>query len=145
MGQCQFMPSSFFRFAVDFNKDGCRDIWGTPADVFASTANYLSTMGWKKGETWGRRVQLPAKFDRNLLGLGQRHSLQFWNNKGIKLPGGGGIPLGDTRTAASLIQPDGPGTSVYVVYNNYRVLLKWNNSTHFVTSVGTLSDKLKEP
>jgi membrane-bound lytic murein transglycosylase B len=144
-GQNQFMPSSFFRFAVDFNKDGRRDIWNTPADVFASTANYLSQTGWKKGETWGHRVQLPANFDRSLLGLNQRHSLQFWNKKGIKLPGGSAIPLNDTRSTASLIQPDGPGTSVYIAYNNYRVLLKWNNSTHFVTSVGLLSDKLKAP
>ncbi|MCE9508256.1 MAG: lytic murein transglycosylase [Alphaproteobacteria bacterium] len=145
MGQCQFMPSSFSRFAVDFDKDGCRDIWGTPADVFASAANYLSTCGWKKGELWGRRVALPAHFNRSLLGLDKRYPLKFWNSKGIKLPGGGSIPLTDTKTTVSLIQPDGAGTPVYAVYNNYRVILKWNNSTHFATSIGTLSDKLKGP
>src|SRR3989449_4389059 len=63
MGQNQFMPSSFVQYAVDYNGDGRRDIWTTLADVFASTANYLASSGWRERETWGHRVILPASFD----------------------------------------------------------------------------------
>lgn len=142
MGQCQFMPSSFLRFAVDFNKDGKRDIWGTQADVFASTANYLSQSGWKKNEPWGHQVQLPSGFDRNLIGTSIRRSLQAWHDAGVRMLGGKSIPF-EGALEASIIQPDGAGTPAFVVYDNYRVILKWNKSNYFATSVGLLSDRLK--
>ena len=63
MGQSQFMPSSFMRFAVDYDKDGDKDIWNSLPDVFASIANYLSQSGWKGDERWGRQVRLPNGFD----------------------------------------------------------------------------------
>ena len=62
MGQNQFMPSSFLRYAVDHDGDGRRDIWGTTADIFASSANYLSKVGWRGDQTWGRMVRLPDRF-----------------------------------------------------------------------------------
>jgi membrane-bound lytic murein transglycosylase B len=139
------MPSSYFRYAVDFDHDGRRDIWGTPADVFASTANYLEKNGWKKGEPWGRCVQLPENFDRSLLGTDTRHSLQFWTDKGVILPDSSAIPPGETASTVSVIQPDGPGTQAYAVYNNFRVILSWNKSNNFAASIGVLSDKLKAP
>ena len=66
MGQSQFMPSSFTRFAEDYDGDGHKDIWSTRADVFASAANYLRTVGWRDDLTWGREVRLPAGFDTSL-------------------------------------------------------------------------------
>ncbi|MCV5233145.1 lytic murein transglycosylase, partial [Escherichia coli] len=70
MGQCQFMPSSFLRFAADGNGDGKKDIWQSEADVFASTANYLSESGWDDKFTWGRQVKVPKGIDRSLEGRG---------------------------------------------------------------------------
>ena len=69
MGQCQFMPSSFHRYAVDFDGDGRRDIWTSETDVFASIANYLSSLHWRHDQTWGRPVRLPVKFDARLIDL----------------------------------------------------------------------------
>lgn len=142
MGQCQFMPSSFFNFAEDYNGDGKRDIWGTEADVFASAANYLSKSGWKKNQTWGHEVQLPKDFSTGLIGLETRQSLQFWHDKGVRLPNGKSIPF-EGSYQASLIQPDKSGGRALLVYDNYRVILLWNKSKYFATSIGLLSDHLK--
>ncbi len=142
MGQCQFMPSSFFNFAEDYDRDGKRDIWKTKADVFASAANYLSKSGWKHGEPWGRAVRLPSSFEPSLVGLDQKHSLQFWHDKGIRLQNGKSLPF-EGAYQASLIQPGGAGTAAYIVYDNYRVIMKWNRSTYFATAVGFLADKTK--
>lgn len=142
MGQCQFMPSSFLRFADDFNKDGKRDIWNTQADVFASTANYLSKSGWKKNEPWGHRIDIPANIDRSLLGLDTTQTLQFWHDIGVRMPNGKSVPF-EGAYRASLIQPGGAGTSAFMVYDNYKVIMKWNKSNYFATSVGLLSDRLK--
>jgi membrane-bound lytic murein transglycosylase B len=142
MGQTQFMPSSFFNFAEDFNGDGKRDIWNTQADVFASAANYLAKSGWKKGQPWGRRVHVPNNIDTKLLGVDQRYTLQFWHEKGVRMPDGKSVPF-EGAYQASVIQPGGPGTSAFIVYDNYQVILKWNRSSYFATSVGLLSDRLK--
>ena len=142
MGQSQFMPSSWFKFAVDFDKDGRRDIWTSEPDIFASTANYLATCGWKKGEPWGRKVKLPAGFDRGLLGVNNSYSLQFWRDKGLRLVSGAAVPF-EGASQGSVIQPGGPGTQAFIVYDNYRVIMQWNKSTYFATAVGLLSDSLK--
>jgi membrane-bound lytic murein transglycosylase B len=142
MGQTQFMPSSFFKFAQDYNKDGKRDIWKDKADVFASAANYLSQSGWKKGEPWGRRVKLPDGFNRALIGLDTMRSLSFWHEQGVRMPQGESVPF-EGAYQASLIQPDGHGTAAFLVYNNFRVIMKWNKSTYFATSVGLLADRIK--
>lgn len=141
MGQSQFMPSSFLRFAQDYNNDGRRDIWNTTSDVFASAANYLSQSGWKKGQPWGREVKLPQGFDRKLIGLEQHRSLQFWHDLGIRSASGKGVPF-EGAYYASIVQPGGEGTAAYMVYDNYKVIMKWNKSTYFATAVGLLSDRV---
>lgn len=141
MGQSQFMPSSFFKFAVDYDKDGRRDIWRSEADVFASTANYLALCGWKKGVPWGRKVRLPASIDRQLLGINNTYTLQSWHDKGVRLPNGAAVPF-QGEYQASIVQPGGPGTQAYIVYDNYRVIMQWNKSTYFATAVGLLADSL---
>ena len=82
MGQSQFMPSSYLRFAVSYRGDGHGDIWHSSEDVFASIANYLHQSGWHGDETWGREVRLPAKFDPALIGLGVKKSLAEWRKLG---------------------------------------------------------------
>lgn len=143
MGQCQFMPSSFERFAVDANGDGRRDIWTSVPDVLASTANYLRRAGWQQGQTWGRPVKLPKGLDRSRLGLKTRMPLARWRALGVRQPNGAALPGRTLR--ASLIQPDGPGTQAFLVYDNFRVILAWNNSQAFALAVGTLSDHLGAP
>ena len=140
MGQCQFMPSSFLQFAVDYDGDGRKDIWTTPADVFASAANYLAQSGWRGKQIWGRRAQLPSRFDVKMAGLKISKPLQVWQKLGIRKIDGSDLPVASLN--ASIVLPDGKGGPGYLVYNNYRVILKWNRSTYFATSVGLLADAL---
>lgn len=141
MGQNQFMPSSFHAFAVDGNGDGRRDIWGSLPDVFASTANYLHKSGWKEDERWGRRVKIPAGFSSSLAGLETSRSLSEWSSLGVALPNGDSIPV-VAGMKASLVTPDGITGPAFLVYDNYRVIMKWNKSTYFATSVGLLADQI---
>ena len=143
MGQNQFMPSSFKRLAVDGNNDGKRDIWTSLPDVFASTANYLNKSGWKEDERWGRRVRLPATMKTNQIGLDIKHDLKTWKKMGVTLLGGQDIPVVDGMMA-SVVAPDGVNGPAYLAYNNYRVIMKWNKSTYFATSVGLLADQIAQ-
>ncbi|MGI9416388.1 MAG: lytic murein transglycosylase [Geminicoccaceae bacterium] len=143
MGQCQFMPSSFLRYAVDYDGDGRRDIWNTLPDVFASIANYLSKSGWDDKYTWGRPVKLaaapPTPTSSN--GLKVVKSLPEWQSLGVRRKNGQRLPA--VALNASLLQTDdGEGPS-YLVYDNFRVLMVWNRSTYFALTVSELSDLIK--
>ncbi|MBF7072507.1 lytic murein transglycosylase [Glaciecola sp. MH2013] len=148
MGQSQFMPSSFLSYAVDGNGDGKKDIWSEPADVFASIANYLSKEGWKGRETWGRQVKLSDKFDLSLLnqysGLSKSKmlSLRAWQNLGVTRFDSTALPSVDIK--ASLILPDGAKGRIYLVYNNFHTLMRWNRSQYFGVSVGYLADRIRK-
>ena len=142
MGQCQFMPSSFLKYAQDFNGDGRRDIWGTTADVFASAAKYLSTVGWNPDQNWGREVKLPKKsFDAAAVaGLDKARTLTDWSKMGVRRIDG--KPLSKQDLKAALIIPDGPSGRAFLVYDNYRTIMDWNRSTYFATTVGLLADRI---
>ena len=138
MGQSQFMPSSFVSYAVDWDLDGHKDIWTTRGDVFASAANYLSSAGWREGMPWGGRVTLPAGFDSGLAGNKSTLPLAEWQAMGIAFVGT--PPAVAVGEPASLILPGGPGGPAYLVFDNYRTILKWNRSDYFGMSVVTLAD-----
>lgn len=140
MGQNQFMPSSFNAYAVDHDGDGRRDIWGTKIDIFASSANYLKKNGWNPGERWGRRVQLPRNFPKNLVGPKIKKPLSHWAGMGVKKLNG--APLPQENMMASIVAPDGVDGEAFIVYNNYQTIMDWNRSTYFATSVGLLADAL---
>ena len=138
MGQSQFMPSSFLRYAIDFDGDARRDIWTTKADVFASAANYLSKSGWRDDQTWGRKAWLPAGFDKTLADLETVKRLSEWQALGVRRGDGGDLPARDLK--ASLVLPGGDAGPAYIIYDNYRTILKWNRSNYFAVSVGRLAD-----
>ena len=140
MGQSQFMPSSFRRFAIDYDGDGRRDIWRTRADVFASAANYLARSGWKGDQTWGRAVRLPAGFDASAAGLKVRRGLQDWQRLGVRRADGSDLPGRDLP--ASILLPAGADGPAFAVYENFRVTLKWNRSNYFALAVGLLADRI---
>ena len=139
MGQSQFMPSSYLKWAVDFDGDGHRDIWATRADVFASAANYLKQNGWVAGEHWGRPVRVPPGLPRDLVTLDTRRSLAEWQALGVRLPDGGDLP--SAEMSASLINPGDEGR-YWLVYENFRVIMRWNRSTYFAMSVLSLADSI---
>lgn len=138
MGQCQFMPDSYEKYAQDYNGNGKRDIWHSEADVFASTANYLSKNGWKAREPWGVRVTLPKNFNSNMIGTKINKSIEQWRRAGVHIPG-----VFTADEPLSIVQSGGEGYKTYVVGDNYRVLLQWNTSTYFATAVGLLADGLR--
>ena len=140
MGQCQFMPSVFLRHAVDYNGDGRRDIWDTPEDVFASMARFLARLGWRDDQTWGREVRLPPGFDERLIELGVEEKLPVWQALGIRRADGRDLPT--RKLEATLVRPDRKSGRVFVVYNNFQAIMKWNRSTYFALAVGHLADRL---
>lgn len=142
MGQCQFMPSSFIAFAEDGNGDGRKDIWNTLEDVFSSIASYLSKSGWDGNYTWGRRVMLPSGFDRGHADIKESRSLNEWARMGVRNEYGGALPAADIN--ASLVFPGEGSNEAYLVYGNYKTVMKWNRSLYFATAVGILSDKLSD-
>ncbi len=136
MGQCQFMPSSFLAYAQDFNGDGRKDIWGTVDDVFASAANYLSQSGWNDAETWGREVSnVPADIEH-----GTEKALLQWSARGVLTADGKALP--NLQRMATLIRPK-RSDKTYLVYKNYHVIKKWNNSDYFALSVSSIADSLR--
>ncbi len=140
MGQSQFMPSVYRRYAVDEDRSGSTNLWGSIPDVLGSTANYLAKLGWKNDQTWGRRVRLPAGFDSTLAGLETRLPLSRWQALGVRRDDGRNLPRRDLE--ASLIRPMGEQGPAFLVYDNYRVILHWNRSHLFAIAVGTLADRL---
>ena len=142
MGQNQFMPSTYLGYAVDFDGDGHRDIWRSLPDVFASMSNYLDKSGWDARFLWGREVAAPASIAESRLGLEHRASLATWEQRGVRLPDGGRLPVVDLQ--ASLLRMDGGAGPSYLAYGNFRALMAWNRSTYFGVSVGLLSDSLKD-
>jgi membrane-bound lytic murein transglycosylase B len=140
MGQCQFMPSSFLNFAIDYDGDGRKDIWSTKADVFGSAANYLKRSGWKGDQTWGRAATLPEGFNSDLANLKVKKTINEWQALGVRRSDGSDLPVRDLK--ASIIYSEGAGSAAYMIYNNYRTILKWNRSTYFAVAVGTLADRI---
>jgi membrane-bound lytic murein transglycosylase B len=142
MGQCQFMPSSFFNFAVDYNGDGRRDIWNTQEDVFASIANYLSKSGWQSGMSWGFKVELPKGFDKTLADIKQSRSLEEWKKHGLRPADGEEWPS-EPKQAFLIFAGEGKDAQPLLVSQNYKVILLWNRSRYFATAVGMLAENIQ--
>lgn len=137
MGQCQFMPTTYLNYAVDFDGDGRRDIWNSTPDVLASIANYITSAGWNGRYIWGREVMVP---NGTPTGLDRRLSLAAWQRMGVRTIDGGFLPDADID-ASVVTTDDGLGQS-YLVYQNFKTLMVWNRSTYFALSVGLLADEL---
>tara|TARA_B100001027_G_scaffold207192_1_gene171394 strand:- start:326 stop:1051 length:726 start_codon:yes stop_codon:yes gene_type:complete len=146
MGQNQFMPSSFLNYATDFDKDGKKDIWTTLPDVFASSSNYLRESGWNNNLTWGREVITVKSIPDDLIttsakGINLSKSLSEWAALGVLKKDGGKLPLRNIQ--AYLVYPEGAEGRKFLVYENFKVIMKWNRSLFFGLSVGILSDMIE--
>lgn len=139
MGQTQFLPSVYLAHAVDADGDGRRDIWGSMADVVASTANFLRHEGWRPGQPWGAEVQLPAGFDVGRADGALRQSASQWAAEGVRRIDG--APLPDLPEAALLL-PAGARGPAFLVGPNFRTLLRYNNATSYALGVGLLAQRL---
>ena len=149
MGQPQFMPSSYLKFAVDFDGDGTANIWTSTDDVFASMANYLVQAGWTTGERWGREIDVPvdgwdailARAPLRTTGCKSRkemtapHPLSDWRSMGVTFLGGQELPI--SEMPASLVRGE---HRAFLVYHNYDAFIDYNCSNAYAVSVGLLSD-----
>jgi membrane-bound lytic murein transglycosylase B len=140
MGQVQFMPYNYVHFAVDGDGSGRKDLWNSLPDVFHSAGNFLESLGWRVGENWGREVRLPTGFDFALADGATRRSLSEWRAMGITLADGQTIP-DEPITAALLLAGDYRGPA-FLVYHNFFVIKRWNNSNNYALAVGILADRL---
>ncbi len=140
MGQVQFMPSTYKAYAHDGDGDGDKDIWDDRVDALSSAANYLSSLGWNAGQTWGRPVTLPAGFDTGLAERKVVKGLNEWQALGVRRADGSDLPSPDLPSR--ILLPAGPTGPAYVVYPNFDRILNWNRSNFFGIAVGTLSDAI---
>lgn len=140
MGHTQFMPSSFMRYAVDYNGDGRKDIWNSVPDALGSTANYLKSFGWRPGETWGYEVKLPAGFDFAAARSLEKAPLSQWQRLGITRVSGRDFPrAGDV---ARLYMPAGANGPAFLLLPNFDVIKRYNNSDSYALAVGHLADRI---
>jgi lytic murein transglycosylase len=153
-GGPQFLPSVYLRLARDGDGDGIPDLWSSEADTLASIANYFQNAGWRRGQPWGLAVSVPAGFDRAAIAtrtisprcprvferLSQWKSIAEWRALGI-VPQSRAWPADNVQ--ATLLEPDGPGNTAYLLTGNYRVILDYNCSNFYALSVGLLSDEVE--
>lgn len=140
MGDMQFMPTNVAAYAIDANIDGKIDLWHTRADIFASAAHFLKKIGWHSGERWGREVKIPKTFDYQLANLNTKKTVNEWQVLGVRTVSNNNLPNSNMR--ASLILPMGYNGPAFLVYRNFRAILRWNRSILYALSVGHLSDRL---
>jgi lytic murein transglycosylase len=139
MGQTQFLPSAFLSYAVDADGDGRRDIWGSMADVMASTANFLARSGWQADQPWGVEVRLPSGFDVSRADVSVRQPSALWAAQGVHT--GDGAPLPQFAEAAVLL-PAGASGPAFLVGPNFQVILRYNSSTSYALAICLLAQRL---
>lgn len=142
MGQVQFMPSTYRNYAVDYDGDGRRDIWGSVPDALASAANYLDQAGWRGGQSWGRPVRIPDELPGLRAGSNSssKASVSQWRRRGVRRHDGRALPR--ARLTGRIVLPSPGEPPAFLVYRNYETLLRWNRSIYFGLSVGTLADHI---
>jgi membrane-bound lytic murein transglycosylase B len=152
MGHPQFMPSSYLKYAEDFDKDGHRDIWRSRADALASIANYLKNFGWDDDETWGREVRVSAAVRARVRdavpqrtegcyakrNMTERRPLTEWQKLGVRLANGRALPR--SSIDAGLVETDDRS---FLVYDNYDAILEYNCAHYYALTVALLSDQLR--
>ncbi len=140
MGHTQFIPTSYLAYAVDFTGDGRRDIWGDdPTDALASTAAYLARHGWVKGQPWGVEVRLPKGFDASLAKRDNRRAPSDWAAAGVTDMAGRKVP---NHGRAAILLPAGRSGPAFMIFDNFRVIERYNAADAYVIGIGHLADRL---
>jgi membrane-bound lytic murein transglycosylase B len=140
-GPTQFMPTSFKRYAVDFDGDGRRDVVDSAPDIIASTANNLKKDGWVAGQTWGYEVVLPQGFDFMLADRFHMIPIREWERLGIRRAGGKAFPRPGDK--AELLVPAGAQGPAFLMLQNFRVIMKYNPAEAYALAIGYLADRLR--
>lgn len=141
MGHTQFMPTSWWGHAVDFDGDGKRDVWGDdPTDALASAAAYLRHWGWTTGAVWGLEVRLPEGFDYDQTTERVKKPVADWAALGVEPMAGGDLP---DHGLASVLLPGGARGAAFLIFSNFQVIERYNTADAYVIAVGHLADRLR--
>ncbi len=140
-GPTQFMPTSFQRFAVDFDGDGKRNVVDSIPDIIASTANNLKLDGWEFGKAWGYEVALPQGFDYRLANRSNKKTLSEWNALGVRRANGVAFPR--PTDTAYLLLPGGANGPAFLMMKNFDAILKYNPADAYALAIGHLADRLR--
>ncbi|ATG41570.1 lytic murein transglycosylase [Phaeobacter piscinae] len=143
LGQPQFMPSSFLKFAEDGDGDGRADIWRSEADTIASIGGYLAQHGWDKTRDWGFEVSVPASVSCSLEGPDQGLSIREWEARGIRRSSGRAFPAHERDGVAYLMMPAGRNGPAFLVTPNFYVLKDYNKSDLYALFVGHVGDRIQ--
>jgi len=143
-GNFQFMPQTFERYAVDFDGDGKIDLFNSLPDSFASAANYLASMGWKEKERWGRPVKIVRESGEvwALVNSYEKRTVSEFSRLGVAAYDGSPLPESDMQ--ALLVAPNGVDAPMFLIYDNFALIMKWNAAQSYALSVGLLADELVE-
>lgn len=135
-GQCQFLPSSWYKYAVDYDGDGKKNIWSSVPDVLASIANYMRAHGWQAGQPRVITVQLPSNFDETYVQTREVKSLREWAAMGVRKANG--QPLPNSNASAFVVHPN--GGPVWLALDNFKAILGYNNSIYYAGAIGYMAD-----
>jgi lytic murein transglycosylase len=140
LGQTQMMPTEYFKYAVDYDGHGRRDLIHDVPDVLGSTAHYLVGLGWKRGEPWLTEVHVPQRLPWDQADLDVKLPRAKWAAMGVTLADG--RPLPEDNLSASLLLPMGRLGPAFLVYSNFDVYLQWNNSLVYSTTAAYLATRI---
>jgi hypothetical protein len=135
----QFTPSNYIKYGVDFDGDGRRDLVNSTADTLASAANYLHSIGWRRGEPWLQEVRVPANMPWQEADIDTQHPVAQWTKWGVK-PAHGSLP--SNAMPAALILPMGRHGPAFLAYPNFKVFIDWNSSYVYATTVAYFATRL---
>lgn len=137
-GHPQFLPSSWHKYAVDYNNDGRKDIWTNYGDVFASIANYLAQNGWQTKEPWAIPVKLPHHFNSHLIGYEHAKTVAEWRHLGVRILENHHFP--SRHLTAWIIKPH--GGPALMIFQNFKTIMTYNNSAFYAGTIGYMADKI---
>ena len=142
LGQPQFMPSSYLKYAADFDGDGHPNIWTSLPDTFASIANYLKIKGWQRGRGWAYEVTIPANVPCSLEGPDRAKPLAAWTGAGVQRINGKGFPSAEAKGDTMMLVPAGTFGPEFLVTPNFYVIKEYNNSDLYALFIGNLADRI---
>jgi len=145
MGLTQFLPSEFYKYAVDFDGDGKKDIWKSVPDALASAAQQLAGKGWQRGVHWAYEVRVPSSVDCTIGVPEVTRPLGEWLKQGYVLAHGRKPDPAELSEPASLLLPEGTYGPAFLTLKNYYVIKEYNFSDLYVLFVGHLSDRIRDP
>jgi lytic murein transglycosylase len=140
LGQTQFLPAHYLKYAIDYDGDGRRNLMRSASDIIGSSANFLAALGWQRGQPWLEEVRAPPNLDWQQADLAIQHPRAYWAKAGVTKPDG--RPIAADELPASLLLLMGRNGPAFLAYPNFHVYLKWNQSLNYATTAAYLANRI---